>query len=389
MHRLDRGAGGIEAFQDLVAKRNTVVLAQHGVFEASDAGGKTVGIEAGHGCHAQQIAGFAVHHDDRAAFQPDPAGGVILQRAVDRGPQRIALNILTGIQIPDDAARGGYLDPARAGFTADDLFELLFQPVLADLVARRDEKRVLLLLVLLGIRDTDIADEMADAGAGRIIAGEAALRNDTGQVRQAQADCGKLFVIEPAGDFDRLIAGALVDFVENVRLADLVEAQQLAQNFDLALGVGQPFGDDVDAEIGAIGGEGGTVAVENPAPARRDERQVYAVAFALGLVPLVLGDGDVGHSHCQQRTDPRADRAKDKAAAIETVLQRRAGDDLAGFAAQHQSMTLTRNRRTRSSPATTRAMTGKIRIDSKICGPVETRANRVTSAPENSAAPMI
>ena len=78
VHRLYGRARRIEPLQDLVAQGHALVVAQHGIFHAPDAGRKAVRIEAGHRGHAQQFAGFAVHHHDRAGFQPDAACGIVL-----------------------------------------------------------------------------------------------------------------------------------------------------------------------------------------------------------------------------------------------------------------------------------------------------------------------
>src|SRR3546814_5810774 len=57
-----------------------------------------------------------------------------------------------------------------------------------DLVAGRDVQRILGLLIFLGVRGADIADQVADRGPGRIIARKAALRRDAGQFGQPDED---------------------------------------------------------------------------------------------------------------------------------------------------------------------------------------------------------
>src|SRR3546814_9317956 len=83
-----------------------------------------------------------------------------------------------------DVCSSDLLDAPRAGLALQHLLEIFLQPVLADLVAGRDVQRILGLLIFLGVRGADIADQMADRGPGRIIARKAALRRDAGQFGQ-------------------------------------------------------------------------------------------------------------------------------------------------------------------------------------------------------------
>ena len=72
------------------------------------------------------------------------------------------------------------------------------------LEAGRDQEGIALFLVFLGIGGADIADQMADSRAGRIMAGKAPLGDNAGQVGQAHADGGEILVIEAARDLDGL-----------------------------------------------------------------------------------------------------------------------------------------------------------------------------------------
>ena len=273
MHRLDRRSGGIEALQNLVAQRYALVVAQHAVFDTPDPLRKAVGVETGHRGHAQYVARLAIHHHRRPALEPDPACGVILQRTVDRQPDGIALDVLARFQVADDPSRCGDLDPACARDAAQIEFELAFQRILADLVPRRDQQRIaILLLILLGIRRTDIAEQMADSRPGGIEAREAALRNHPGQVGQAHADRGELVIADTRGDLDGLVAGTVVDPLADVRRLVLVELEDIGKRQERGIGVGRAFGYDIDAEVRAVRCERRPVAVEDPATPRRDQR---------------------------------------------------------------------------------------------------------------------
>ncbi len=387
MHRLDRRAGGIEALEHLVAQRHALVFAQHGVFDAPDALRKAVGVEARHGRHAQEVARLAIHDDDRAAFEADAARRVVLQRAVDRQPNGIALDVFAGLEIADDPSRSGDFDPARAGHAAQVELELLFQRILADLVPGRDQEWVaVLLLVFLGIGRTDIAEQMADAGPGRVEPRKAALRNHAGKVGQAHADCGEFVIADTRGDLDGLVAGPIVDPFADIGGLVVVEIENGRKRVDRRIGVFGAIGNDVDAEIGPVRSQRSAVAIEHPAAPRGDQRQVDAVALAFELVFLVLGDGDIAHSRGQQHAEPAHGGADDEGSPVEGIVQRRLGYDLAGpgTAAQAHYSALQRVSRKRSSMATKRAAIGKSRMVSTSCGTRATSEWMVGCAPDRS-----
>jgi hypothetical protein len=104
-----------------------------------------------------------------------------------------------------------------------------------------------------------------------------------------------LGIVEALGDLDRLKAGGLVE-----RLADAVdivglERQQLGQEGKDPIGIVQAVRDDVDPEIGAIAGDRLAAPVQHPAPARRDQGQVDAVALGQQRVFLIVCNGDPAH----------------------------------------------------------------------------------------------
>src|SRR3546814_1301988 len=71
-------------------------------------------------------------------------------------------------------------------------------------LAGRDVERVLRLPIFFGIGGADIADQVADRGPGRVIAGETARRGDAGQVGQADEDRGIFGLPDSLLDRDRL-----------------------------------------------------------------------------------------------------------------------------------------------------------------------------------------
>ena len=69
------------------------------------------------------------------------------------------------------------------------------------------------------------------------------------------------------------------------------------------------------------------MAVEYPAPAWRDQRQVDPVAFGLERVFRVLGYGQIAETAGQEHTDAELHAADDDRSPVETVAQRhRAGE---------------------------------------------------------------
>src|SRR3546814_13353843 len=88
------------------------------------------------------------------------------------------------------AARGD-LDPARARLAAQHRLEIFLERLLADLETGRDVERVLRLPIFFGIGGADIADQVADRGPGRVIAGETARRGDAGssEARRGGEEC--------------------------------------------------------------------------------------------------------------------------------------------------------------------------------------------------------
>src|SRR5690606_25578470 len=111
----------------------------------------------------------------------------------------------------------------------------------------------------------DVADQVPDRGPRRIVAGVAALRHDTVQVRQSDADRRKSVVVETVGNLDRLVSGRLVDLVAQVLNLHRREPEQIAESKNRRLRILETLGNDVDAEIRAVGRKGSALAIETPA----------------------------------------------------------------------------------------------------------------------------
>src|SRR6185369_3164898 len=117
-----------------------------------------------------------------------------------------------GVELLDQLAPRGDLDPLAAGLPAKRLLQRLFETFLADLDPGHEQQRVLVLrLIFLFVRRADIADQLADRRPARIETGEAARRRHARQLGQADGDRGILFVGDIVGDRDRLEAAAVLE----------------------------------------------------------------------------------------------------------------------------------------------------------------------------------
>ena len=79
-----------------------------------------------------------------------------------------ALNIITGLQIAHDTAGRRHFAAPRARHAAQFGIKALFQSILADLEARRNQQRIVLLLIIPGVGRAHIADKVPDARPGGV-----------------------------------------------------------------------------------------------------------------------------------------------------------------------------------------------------------------------------
>ena len=266
----------------------------------ADAVREAVGIVSGHRHHREHLAGATVDDHRRARIGAEPARGIFLQPGVDRQLLRLAGDVGTGGQFGDDLAACGDFDALGARRAAEFTFQLLFKAILAELETRCDEQGVVRLLILFGVGRADIAGQMRDRGARRIVAREAARWRDAGQFGLAQADRGEAIPADVFRHLHRLEARRPLQIDANP--LDLVgrQVEQRGEPREHAVATRiaalQPIGDDVDTEIGAIVGDGGAMTIDDPAAPRRDHRQIDAVAFGKKVVLLVLGDREIAHA---------------------------------------------------------------------------------------------
>ena len=104
---------------------------------------KLLGSNAGIDTKASMSPVVDVHRDERARLVAHAPRGIFLQPGVDRQLDGLAAAVGLGLELAHQLAARGEFDPLPAGLAAQVLFERLFKAFLADLEARRDEKRVL------------------------------------------------------------------------------------------------------------------------------------------------------------------------------------------------------------------------------------------------------
>ena len=120
---------------------------------------------------------------------------------------------------------------------------------------------------------------MTNAGGCGVKPRKAALRHHAGQIGQAHAERGELFVIQSARHLDRGKPARCADLVLYVGDPRRLKRQEFAQTVNRSGRIMHPFGDQIDAEIRSVGCKRGAVAVKNPASAWGDQREIDAIAF--------------------------------------------------------------------------------------------------------------
>ena len=103
------------------------------------------------------------------------------------------------------------------------------------------------------------------------------MRHDAGQVRLAHRYGGVFVGIEMFGHRHWLKAARIVEFVAHLLQGNRIEPQYMPQFAQRHIDIDDPLGDQIDTEIGLIAGDRLAVAVKDPAPARRDQRQIDPV----------------------------------------------------------------------------------------------------------------
>ena len=145
-----------------------VVLRQHLPLGPADALAEAVRVEGRHRHEGEHVAARDVHGDERARLVAHAPRRILLKALVDRQLDGLAAAVGLGIELLDQLASGGDLDALAAGLSAKIRLERLFEALLADLEARDDQQRVLVLrLIFLGVGGPDIADQVGDGRAVR------------------------------------------------------------------------------------------------------------------------------------------------------------------------------------------------------------------------------
>jgi len=134
---------------------------------------------------------------------------------------------------------------------------------------------------------------VTDAGGGGVKPRKAALRHHAGQIGQAHAERGELFVIQSAGHLDRSEPARCADLVLYVGDPRRLKRQEFTQTVNRSGRIMHPFGDQIDAEIRSVGCKRGAVAIKDPASARGYQSEIDAVAFGFETVFLILGDRQI------------------------------------------------------------------------------------------------
>ena len=215
-----------------------------------------------------------------------------------------ATAVRLGLQLFDQFAARGDLDALTAGLAAERRFQRLLEPFFANLHSRDQQQRVLVFLFIFGCGGgADIADQLADRGAARVIARETLRGRNARQVGQAHGDRGILLVGDIVGDRHRLEAARGGKLARDP--LDLVggQAHELGQLGNHLRAVDDLLGNQIDPKARPVDCDRLAVAVNEPAAPRRDRDQLHPVALAQQLVFLILGDRQPAHPADQQPTD--------------------------------------------------------------------------------------
>ena len=126
--------------------------------------------------------------------------------------------------------------------------------------------------VVLSRGRADETSQMRYRRSGRVPPGEALLRDHSGHVGQPHQHLVVLFGMQSRGDLNRLVAVGFVELVFKVLQLHRREGQKPRQFGHGAIGIDQPFWDDVDPELDPVAGKLRVVAIEDRAAPGRDQR---------------------------------------------------------------------------------------------------------------------
>ena len=298
-HGLEGGAGRVEGRDRLVQQGLVVIVVQGPVLRLRHAGDETVGVEAGGRHQAQKVAGVDVDHHGCATVLAEHLQGAVLHVRV-QGQDHVRSG--GGLAVPggvlaDHPADAVHLDLLAAGTAAQLRVQGLLHPGLADAEARMQQQRVDLpvrrgLAGPLQVRLADLGDIADHVGEGAAKGIDPALPHvgsDAGQLRQAGIDPGELPPGQVVGDGDGHGAGGDLQVPQHLLAPGRGDGDQQADLVDQALRIVHLVPPYQQAEVRAVGGDGHPVAVQDPAPGRRDQPEAELVLAGHGLVAGGLG----------------------------------------------------------------------------------------------------
>ena len=185
---------------------------------------------------------------------------------------------------------------------------------------------------------------------------------------------------------DRLRPRRIVEFAVDAIHRILVQREDGGEARDDLFAVAQPIGDDIDAQRDAVVRQRLAIAIDDPAAARRDQRQVDPVAFRQQLVFLAVDHRDIGHARGQQPADGELrpvdeQRPAGKAEPLHALRHQRRRRGRAGFAPGQ----LHRRSRQRSSQPTIYMASGSRNRAMPNCGPTSRTISAASPARASSA----
>ena len=136
------------------------------------------------------------------------------------------------------------------------------------------------------------------------------------------------YVVVVVGELDWLGSAALIEIAIDAIDFVRIEAENLGEPRDNRLAVLQPVRNNIHAQRDAVVGYGLAIPIDDPATARRDKRQVDAIAFGQQVVAVAIDDRDVAHPNRKQAADrqlrpTQKDSAAREGEALHTLCHQR------------------------------------------------------------------
>ena len=281
-HGLEGRAGWIGGGQRLVEQRLAFVLSQRCVLRPGQAANETIGVEAGAGEQAQDVAVAAVHHHRGAGLVAEHLHGAVLDVGVQRQHDLLAGDRLdvAGRVGGDLVATGVDLDLLGARLAAQGQVEGLFNALPADPKTRIQEDRIGVGAGGRQVRAVDlghIADHVGEGPAIGVNAHLAHVGGDAAQFRRPDIDGAELFPAHVLHDLHRRLARRVGDLPQQAGLAGVVQRHELGQGLQRRFRIDTFVLGDHQPEVGAVGGQHHAIAVDDQAARRRRHLEVELV----------------------------------------------------------------------------------------------------------------